>query len=129
MLAPPHGFHCVVFIDDLAVATADTSGAQLPLEVLRQCIDAGGWHDPKALHFKALHDVSFVSSMATSPNGRTAVDPRFLRHFQIMALPLMAESDLRAIFASILAAVLRPYRPEMQEMAGPLTEATLQVSK
>lgn len=70
-------------------------GAQPPLELLRQALDAGGWYGRDAA-FRALVDVQLVAAMAPPGGGRAPVTRRLLRHFSTLAIA-QARDGARAL--------------------------------
>ena len=90
-------------------------------------LDHGGWHEPKAGHFKALLGVSLIAAMPPPGGGRADVSARLLRHAHAIVVPALSEPELRAVIEPMVGAALRPLRRELQAMAAPLTSATLRV--
>ena len=128
VMAPPNGRRLVVFIDDLSMANAEPSGAQPPIELLRQCLGEGGWFEPKGGHFKELQSLSFLAAMQPpAGGGRAPVSPRYLRLYHLIAVPPTPEESLQSIFASLLAVLLKPFDSLLLEMVEPLTEASVRV--
>lgn len=60
IFGPGFGKKAAIFVDDLNMPKVETFGAQPPIEILRQCMDQGGWYDLRdAAHpFKKLVDVT-----------------------------------------------------------------------
>jgi dynein heavy chain len=56
VLAPPSNQRMLIFIDDMNMPQIGTFGVQPPLELLRQCLDSGGFYDLKKKTFKKLAD-------------------------------------------------------------------------
>ena len=73
----------------------ESYGAQPPVELLRQTIDAGGFYDTKKLLFKMVKDTRFVAACAPPGGGRNAVTPRLFRHFNMIWVPELSASSMR----------------------------------
>lgn len=113
LLGPPGGKKMIFFIDDVNMPQLDRYGSQPPCELLRQCIDAGGFYDTKKLVFKQIKDTRFVCACAPPGGGRNAVTPRLFRHFNMIWVPDLSENSMRTIFSSILKGFL-----ELNEQSG-----------
>ncbi|XP_030893747.1 dynein heavy chain 14, axonemal, partial [Leptonychotes weddellii] len=91
----------VLFIDDLNVPEPDTSGAQPPLELIRQLLDMGGLYNTEKNAWKNIQDLSLVAACGPAA-VRRHVSPRLLKHFSVLVLPHPPQSALRAIFQAHL---------------------------
>jgi dynein axonemal heavy chain len=120
----PFGKRVVVFVDDLNMPQCEVYGAQPPLELLRQCIDQGGFYDRKKLFFKNLANVQFVGACAPPGGGRNPVSARLLRHFHMMWMPQLNAASLQHIFGNILGGFLRHMRTGDSVDATPLVHST-----
>ncbi|XP_063093605.1 dynein axonemal heavy chain 14 [Cavia porcellus] len=97
-LGTPMNSKAVIFIDDLSVPVPDASGAQPPLELIRQLLDMGGVYDTERNVWKSIHDLSVVAASCVPPVGRHDVSPRLLKHFCVLVLPHPPQSALHSIF-------------------------------
>nr|XP_054364461.1 dynein axonemal heavy chain 14 [Mirounga angustirostris] len=100
-LGAPKNSRIVLFIDDLNVPEPDTSGAQPPLELIRQLLDMGGLYNTEKNAWKNIQDLSLVAACGPAA-VRRHVSPRLLKHFSILVLPHPPQSALRAIFQAHL---------------------------
>lgn len=51
-----------------------------------------GWYDRKEIgSFRHIEDVNFVCAMAPPGGGRNPITPRLLRHFHVLAFPMMED--------------------------------------
>ncbi len=57
-----------MFIDELNLPQLDDYGSQSSSELLRQCLDVGGFYDLQKLHFKRITQTQFIASCA--PPGK-----------------------------------------------------------
>lgn len=95
---------CIVYIDDLNMPKKEVYGAQPPIEILRQFLDAGGWYDRKEPRhpFRNIVDTMLICSMGTPGGGKSFITPRFQRHFNIVAFANFDDNTMHTIFRSIL---------------------------
>ncbi|XP_058497468.1 dynein axonemal heavy chain 1 [Solea solea] len=127
VFGPPIGKHFIFFIDDLNMPLLETYGAQPPIELLRQCIDHGGWYDRKQIGtFKHLVDMSFACAMGPPGGGRNPVTQRFTRHFNFLSFTEMEDASKKRIFSTILGSWMGPV-PAIQPLNDALVAATIQV--
>jgi dynein heavy chain, axonemal len=66
---PPLGQQAIVFVDDMNLPEVETYGAQPPLELLRQMIDAAGWYSLREMKWQTIVDTTILGSMG--PQGNT----------------------------------------------------------
>ncbi|KAI8468854.1 MAG: dynein heavy chain 8 [Monoraphidium minutum] len=125
---PPIGKRAVVFVDDLNMPSKEVFGAQPPLELLRQALDAGGWYGRDNV-WRAMADVQWAAAMGPPGGGRAAVSGRVLRHFSTLACTQASDDTLMRIFGSILSWHLskRGFPESLAPLAGPLVAATRDV--
>lgn len=103
LLGAVTGKRVVCFIDELNMPQPDEYGSQPPLELLRQCIDNGGFYDLKKLFFKKVVDTQFIAVCGTPEGGgRPAVSSRLLRHFNVINVPTQSKESMEAIFRTVM---------------------------
>jgi dynein heavy chain len=106
--APSGHSKVVLFVDDLNMPKCEQYGAQPPIELLRQCIDGGGFWDRKKKKpmFRLVQDIVYVAACAPPGGGRQRVTPRLMRHYHQLWQPIVSDSAMRTIFTSILGGFL-----------------------
>lgn len=98
---PSSGSKMVVFIDDLNMPTAESTGAQPPIELLRQWMDHQGWYDRQQVgRFNQINDLIFVAACGLPGGGRSPTTPRLLRHFNQIACVDIEEESLTKIYST-----------------------------
>lgn len=67
-------------------------------------MDHRGWYDikEKEKSFKELIDLVFVTAMGPPGGGKNPITPRYLRHFNIIAINNFDESVLLRIFTKLM---------------------------
>ena len=70
-----------------------------------------------------------VAAAAPPGGGRSAITPRFSRHFTTMCVPPAGEEILATIFSNILKGFLKEYgfKSEISEMTDHVVNATLSI--
>eukprot|EP00727_Mastigamoeba_balamuthi_P002571 m51a1_g12310 putative dynein heavy chain family protein (4480) ;mRNA; f:383974-398640 len=114
-LGAPSGKLVVAFLDNVqAPLKEDGTGAQPPLELVRQYLDYGGWYDATHdMEFRTVSGVVFACSATTSPpsdEGDAAqsalidgdLDQRLMRHFCVVAYRPVREESLAYVIDKIL---------------------------
>ncbi|KAI9224346.1 dynein heavy chain and region D6 of dynein motor-domain-containing protein [Blastocladiella britannica] len=103
---PPLGRKLVIFIDDLNMPQMESTGAQPPIELIRQWMDYGGWFDRKQIgKFMELVDIVFVTAMGPPGGGRNPITQRLTRHFNLLSFVEMDDTSLSHIFTTILSTI------------------------
>lgn len=107
--------------------TVERYGAQPPIELLRQLLDQGGFYDRPQFFFKQIEKFIILCAAAPPGGGRSALTPRFMRHFHIFNLPDPSEESMRSIFEAILREFLsHNHFPEsVRKLAGLAVAATV----
>ena len=93
----------IIFIDDLNLPKPEQYGATPCIELLRQCLDQGGWYDLHEKIFKKIHDIQFVYAMGPTGGGKNKITDRFLRHITSISITPFNEHTLQLIFTKILS--------------------------
>ncbi|GIQ85904.1 dynein heavy chain 1, axonemal, partial [Kipferlia bialata] len=131
VFGPPPGRQFVVFVDDTNMPAKEVYGAQPPVELLRQFLDHGGWYDRKSLNFRSIVDTSLCTAMGPPGGGRNTISDRFLRFFNFLSFPEMADSSLKTIFGTIVNYWMEqsflPTQEDILNLAEPMVSATINV--
>eukprot|EP01062_Namystynia_karyoxenos_P076714 TRINITY_DN7573_c0_g3_i1.p1 TRINITY_DN7573_c0_g3~~TRINITY_DN7573_c0_g3_i1.p1 ORF type:complete len:4614 (+),score=1785.85 TRINITY_DN7573_c0_g3_i1:132-13973(+) len=126
VIGAPQGRKCVLFVDDLALPDVEDSGAQPAIELLRQWLDYKGWYDHSKgnVGFKTAEGLHLVG--AYQP-GRNEVSQRFLRHFNMLAIPDFSDDTMKKIFSTLLDWVMQTqsFDPSFRGMRDLVVMATL----
>ena len=129
VFGPPFGMRCVIFVDDVNMPALEVYGAQPPVELLRQWMDHGGWYERQENTFKSLVDIQFVAAMGPPGGGRNAITPRYLRHFNVIAISDFADSTLHRIYEAIASWWMKKIHCDENTMSRltSLVEATVDI--
>ena len=92
-----------VFVDDINMPEVEQYGAQPPIELLRQVIDAGGFYDRTTFQWKELMDTVVICASVPPGGGRVGLSERFVRHFHVINIPASEGEIMSQIFATILS--------------------------
>ncbi|PRP88057.1 dynein heavy chain 6, axonemal-like [Planoprotostelium fungivorum] len=127
LLGAPVGKKVVLFIDDINMPQLDTYGASPPIELLRQYLDMNGFYDRYKLFWKDVQDVYLIAACGEPGGGRNPMTPRFLRHFNMLALPTPSEDSLQRIFGSIMKGFLENgnFNEEIQGFGKKIVNASV----
>lgn len=126
---PPYGKSMVILVDDLNMPLVEQYGAQPPIELLRQCIDHGGWFDRKDTSFKHIQDLQYLAAMGPPGGGRNYVTQRYLRHYSIVNVTPFDEETMKKIFTKILNWWMQKHElgSNMMRWIDPLVTSTIRI--
>ncbi|KAJ3216110.1 Dynein heavy chain 6, axonemal [Dinochytrium kinnereticum] len=125
--APSGSNKIVLFVDDLNMPKLDTYGSQPPIELLRQYLDFKGFYDREKLTWKIVQDVEIVACCAPPGGGRNNITPRFLRHFNMLNIPVPTELSLSKIFRSITEGFLKPFSSEVKGLSEAIVSSAIDI--
>jgi dynein heavy chain len=127
LLGAPQGKQVIIFVDDVNMPATEIYGAQPPIELLRQFCDYRGFYDRTALFWKSIADTTLVCAAAPPGGGRSALTPRFTRHFNVLHLPSPPEAIMKKIFGSITGGFLNQFKVSIQKLKDPLVNSTVEL--
>eukprot|EP00002_Diphylleia_rotans_P013198 TRINITY_DN2570_c0_g2_i4.p1 TRINITY_DN2570_c0_g2~~TRINITY_DN2570_c0_g2_i4.p1 ORF type:complete len:2678 (-),score=502.92 TRINITY_DN2570_c0_g2_i4:4443-12476(-) len=127
LLLPTGNRQLMCFVDDINMPVMEKYGAQPPIELLRQCIDQGGFYDRKKLFFKAVQKTFFLAACAPPGGGRNPLSMRFMRHFHMIHIPNVSSPSLVKIFHAILERYMENYCEEVTSLIPRIINATVHV--
>lgn len=130
VFGPSMGKKCINYIDDVSIPIREPSGAQQPIELLRQWLDHSIWYEQKDLQPIRLEDLQLICSMS-SENHSNFISPRFTRHFHLLAIDEFPDDTVKTIFSKIILWHLdtRGFSKEFDPCIKEIVESTLTISK
>ncbi|KAI9144540.1 dynein heavy chain and region D6 of dynein motor-domain-containing protein [Paraphysoderma sedebokerense] len=125
---PPVGKKFVVFVDDLNMPAMESTGAQPPIEFLRQWMDHNGWYDRKVVgKFMEVVDIVYAAAMGPPGGGRNPITQRLLRHFNLISFVEMDEPSLNRIFNTIISSFTSKLGTDIQNITSLIVQASIHV--
>lgn len=120
----------IVFVDDLNMPVRQTSGAQPPIEFLRQWLDHEQWYDLGPLKEpKNVTDLIILGAMGPPVGGRSMLSQRFQRHFNLLGYTELEDSSIKLIFVTKLSYFLSKFTDEIKSNIDNLISSTLTIYK
>ncbi len=107
VLGPPGQSKGVIFVDDVNMPIREVSGAQPPIELLRQLLTYGGFYSRLKPRWTQVIDNTICCAAGPPGGGRNALSQRFTQRFSMFCVPEPTEETLRYIFESILMGFLQ----------------------
>jgi dynein heavy chain len=107
--------HGAIFIDDLNIPVREPSGAQPPIELLRQWLDHKGWYELKSRQLKFVDRLIMIGAMGPPGGGRSLISQRFQRHFNLVVLNELEDASVMIIFKTIVSFFLARFTDQIKE--------------
>jgi dynein heavy chain len=118
----------VIFVDDANMPSTELFGAQPPIELLRLFVENRGFYDRHKLFWKEIGNSMLICAAAPPGGGRSALTPRFMRHFNLFNLPEPSSGILQRIFGSILQGFFDVgFAENVKTSCIPVVKATIEV--
>lgn len=128
---PAHGGRAVVIVDDLQLPAVQTSsGAQPPVELLRHLMERKGWYDLSDHTFRYLDRIQMVVCVGVVAH-EDRVTPRFLRHFNAIAVCEASSRSLEHIFCAIFDGLFGDGRfpAEVQALGSKIVQLSISLHR
>ena len=97
----------VIFVDDINMPIREESGAQPPIELLRQILTYGGFYNRSKPSWIEVIDTTVCCAGGPPGGGRNVLSQRFMQRFSMFCIPDPSEDTLRYIFENILVRFLQ----------------------
>jgi dynein heavy chain len=129
VFGPPIGSRISLFIDDLNMPAAESTGAQPPIELIRQWMDYGGWYEKQQVgRFNEIVDLAIIACMGPPGGGRQATAPRLLRHFISISVIDLDHHSIKTILGTILDGFLDQNKlPDFKSLTIPMIDASISI--
>jgi dynein heavy chain len=118
-----------VFIDDMNMPVRQDSGAQPPIELLRQYLDHKGWYELKDKTFITVDNLFLLGAMGTPGGGKNLLSQRFQRHFNLITYNELEDTSIQVIFYKIVKHFLRSASDEIKQQIENTVNSTLNIYK
>lgn len=106
----------VTFLDDMHMPTKEVCGAQPPLELIRQWIDYGFWHDQKKLCPKYVKKMLLICAMSLFNKTQHPISSRMMSCFSVVNITTPEENDIFKIYKTILSQHLTNFDETVSEL-------------
>lgn len=114
----------IYYVDDLNMPQLDPYNTQTAIALLRQHSDYQHWYDLTKLTIKEIVNCQHLASMNPSA-GSFFVNPRYQRHFWLVAVNMPDNESLFIIYNTFLLGHLKTFKPQVQEQVPGLIKAAL----
>lgn len=114
-----------IFIDDLNMPIRQDSGAQPPIEILRQWLDHSGWYHLGTKTFITVENIILLGAMGVPGGGRNYISQRFQRHFNLITYNELDDTSIKMIFSTILKYFLTKFPDEIKNTIDDIISLTL----
>jgi dynein heavy chain len=114
-----------IFIDDLNMPVRQDSGAQPPIELLRQWLDHSGWYNLINKQFITVENIILLGAMGLPGGGRNYLSQRFQRHFNLITYNELDDQSITMIFSTILNFFLAKFPEIIKNAIGDVIKITL----
>lgn len=124
--SPPGKLRLIYYIDDMNMPMLDPYNTQSAIELLRQHADYQHWYDRSKLTIKEILNTLFVASMNPTA-GSFFVNPRFQRHFWILAISFPETSSLFTIYNAFATGHFgrKGFKSAVQEITSHIIKAAV----
>lgn len=119
----------VVYVDDVNMPRKDEFQVQSSVELLRQFMDYGYWHDSQSFNKVRVANTFIVAACGLVGGGRQELCPRFLSHFNLIASNAFTNDTLHRIYNMVLLTGLknRGHSSDVATVVTQIVNATINV--
>jgi len=121
---PPGKLKLVYFIDDLNMPMLDVYDTQTAIALLRQQADYHHWFDRNKLMIRENKNCQLLCAMNPTA-GSFFVNPRFQRHFWLLAVPFPEQASLITIYSTFMNGHFKKFKQGVQDLVPAVIKAAL----